>query len=76
MKRPLAALHKRHLERHAIRMVMLRGGELHMDECRIREDYVDSAELAVQRLRAGETIWVAQVGWLVTRVQREMREGL
>lgn len=75
MKRPLSALHKRHLERHAIRM-QLCGGELHMDECRIREDYVDSAEVAVKRLRAGEEIWLAQIGWLVTRVQMEMRAGL
>lgn len=76
MKRLNAHLTRRHRnygERYAIRMVM-RGGELHYSAVRPREDYVDCAETAVERLRAGHVVWVAQRSLLVTAVQRAIRE--
>lgn len=74
MKRLNAHLPRRHLhrgERYAIRMFLL-GDVLHYDACRPREDYVDCPVVAVERLRAGHEIWLAQIGALVTTVQREM----
>lgn len=74
MKRLNAHLPRRHLhrgERYAIRMFLL-GDVLHYDACRPREDYVDCPVVAVERLRAGECIWIVQRGELVTTVQRAL----
>lgn len=56
-------------ERLALRM-LIREGELIYNHLQWRVDFVDDAETAVERLRAGKVVWVAQNGPLITQVQR------
>lgn len=69
----LRGRHRKPGERYAIRFVY-RDGELLYRRCQPRSDFVDNAEVAVERLRAGHVVWVLQVGWLCTAIQRAFAE--